>query len=42
MKRIELTDKEKERIHGPTHFKAIPTGRKLLYYIWYELTRNNQ
>lgn len=30
---------ERSRIGGATHFKAWPTGKKLLQYLWYELSR---
>ena len=39
MKRIEFPTKEQERIAGSTHFKAIPTGKKLLKYIFWEIRR---
>ena len=39
MKRIEFPTKEQERIEGQTHFKAIPTGKKLLKYIFWEIGR---
>ena len=39
MKRIEFPTKEQERIAGTTHFKAIPTGKKLLKYIFWEIRR---
>lgn len=30
---------EQARPHGDTHFKAWPTGKKLLAYLWFELRR---
>ena len=39
MKRLEFPTKEQERIAGTTHFKAIPTGKKLLKYIFWEIRR---
>lgn len=40
MKRIEFPTKERERIAGTTHFKAIPTGKKLLKYMLWEIRRH--
>ena len=39
MKRIEFPTKESPRLEGTTHFKAIPTGKKLLKYIFWEIGR---
>lgn len=39
MRRVEFPTKEEERIAGTTHFKAIPTGKKLLTYIFWEIGR---
>ena len=35
----EFPSVEKPRPHGDTHFKAWPTGKKLLKYVWQELHR---
>lgn len=40
LKRIEFPTKEKERIAGSTHFKAIPTGKKLIKYLLWEIGRD--
>lgn len=40
LKRIEFPTKEKSRVAGTTHFKAIPTGKKLLKYIFWEIKRD--
>lgn len=40
MKRIEFPTTESPRISGKTHFKAIPTGKKLLKYIIWEIGRD--
>lgn len=37
--RIEFPTQENPRIAGQTHFKAFPTGKKLLKYIWWEIRR---
>ena len=37
--RLELPVRESSRVQGETHFKAIPTGMKLLKYLWFELKR---
>lgn len=37
--RIEFPTKERIRIEGATHFKAFATGRKLVKYILWEITR---
>lgn len=39
LKRVEFPITELPRPHGGTHFKAFPTGRKLLGYLLFELTR---
>jgi glycosyltransferase involved in cell wall biosynthesis len=39
MKRIEFPVQESTRVGGETHFKAIPTGKKLLMYLVFELFR---
>lgn len=40
MKRIEFPTREQERISGTTHFKAFPTGKKLIKYMFWEITRH--
>jgi len=37
--RVEVPIREGSRLSGSTHFKALPTGIKLLKYIWVELRR---
>ncbi len=39
LKRIEFPVKELARLHGKTHFKAWPTGKRLIKYLWHECTR---
>jgi glycosyltransferase involved in cell wall biosynthesis len=39
--RAEFPCSERARLHGETHFKAWPTGKKLLAYLWFELRRHN-
>ncbi len=39
LKRIEFPTKERQRIAGDSHFKAFATGKKLLKYFWFELTK---
>jgi hypothetical protein len=39
LKRIEVPICEEPRLAGVTHFKALPTGLKLLSYIWMEFKR---
>lgn len=39
MKRAEFPVVESSRLSGETHFKALPTGKRLLSYLWYELFR---
>lgn len=41
LKRIEFPTIEKPRLAGETHFKAIPTGAKLLKYMWQEIKRKD-
>lgn len=41
IKRIEFPTKEIPRISGSTHFKALPTGIKLLRYLTWEIFRKN-
>ena len=40
-KRIEFPTKETARIAGETHFKAFPTGKKILQYILWEIFRKD-
>lgn len=42
MKRIEFPTKESERIAGSTHFKAFPTGKKLIKYLFWEIERDRR
>ncbi len=37
--RIEVPIEEFSRLEGTTHFKAWPTGVKILKYMWFELKR---
>jgi glycosyltransferase involved in cell wall biosynthesis len=41
IKRVEFPTKESPRIAGKTHFKALPTGWKLLKYLMRECFRND-
>ena len=41
IKRIEFPTKESPRIAGETHFKAWPTGKKILKYFIWEIFRKN-
>jgi glycosyltransferase involved in cell wall biosynthesis len=41
LRRCEFPTSEKPRVHGETHFKIWPTGKKLLAYLWFELRRPN-
>jgi len=36
---VEFPVQERQRLKGATRFKALPTGRKLLRYVWFELGR---
>ena len=38
--RIEFATTELSRGYGDTHFKILPTGKRLLSYLWFELFRN--
>jgi len=38
-KRLEFPVQEEERLDGESHFKAFPTGKKLLKYLWFEIGR---
>jgi len=40
IKRTEIPVIEMPRSFGSSHFKIIPTGLKLLKYLWYEWTKN--
>jgi glycosyltransferase involved in cell wall biosynthesis len=40
LKRAEFPTREVVRAHGQTRFKAIPTGKKLLGFLWAELRRD--
>jgi glycosyltransferase involved in cell wall biosynthesis len=42
MKQAEFPVEEKPRPSGSTHFKAWPTGKALLKYLWRELSRPAQ
>ncbi|MCK4662445.1 MAG: glycosyltransferase [Bacteroidales bacterium] len=42
IKMIEFPVEENNRVAGDTHFKAIPTGKKLLKYMWFELFRKEK
>lgn len=39
---VEFPTKEQERIAGSTHFKAFPTGKKLLKYMFWEIGRDKE
>lgn len=39
IKRIEFPTRENKRLDGNSHFKAFPTGKKLLKYLCYETFR---
>ncbi len=39
LRRCEFPTKEIARLHGETHFKIWPTGKKLIGYLWFELGR---
>lgn len=41
IKRIEFPVQETARVGGESHFKAFPTGKRLLKYIWFELFRRD-
>lgn len=41
LKRVEFPVKELPRTYGATHFKAWPTGKRMLAYLWHELRRKN-
>jgi len=41
LRRIEFPVSERARREGETHFRAFPTGRKLLRYLLFELTRRS-
>jgi glycosyltransferase involved in cell wall biosynthesis len=39
LRRVEFPVQERPPLSGETHFKAFPTGAKLLRYLWFELGR---
>lgn len=39
--RAEFPTTEIPRLHGDTHFKIWPTGKKLLTYLWFEWRRHD-
>ena len=39
--RIEFPTTEISRVYGETHFKLLPTGKRLLAYLWFELFRRD-
>lgn len=39
VKRIEFPTTESARIGGETHFKAFSTGKQILKYLWWEMSR---
>jgi hypothetical protein len=39
LKRVEFPTSETPRPHGETKFKILPTGKKLVKYLLFELTR---
>jgi len=41
LKMIEFPTTETRRIGGKTHFKALPTGKRMLKYLWFEFFRKN-
>lgn len=41
LRRVEFPVHERPRLAGTTHFKALPTGWKLLRYLWAELRRRS-
>ncbi|MDD5706852.1 MAG: glycosyltransferase [Kiritimatiellae bacterium] len=41
LRRCEFPTRESPRQHGMTRFKAWPTGKKLLAYLWYEARRRD-
>ncbi len=41
IRRVEFPTKENARIAGETHFKALATGKKLLRYLMWEITRKD-
>ncbi len=41
MKCVEFPTRERPRIAGETHFKAISTGKKLIKYMFWEMSRKD-
>lgn len=41
LQRCEFPTSETKRVHGTTHFKIWPTGKKLLAYMCYEVIRRD-
>lgn len=41
LKRVEFPTREKERLAGTSHFKAFPTGKRLLIYLLREIKRKD-
>lgn len=41
LRRCEFPTVELARPHGKTHFAILPTARKLLAYLWFELNRRD-
>jgi len=41
LNRCEFATREKARNYGDSNFKFWPTGRRLLGYLWFELTRKD-
>ena len=41
LKRIEFPTKERQRLEGSTHFKAFATGKKLIKYLIWEISRKD-
>ncbi len=39
LKRVELPIVERERLFGKTNFPIVPTAKKLLRYLYYEMRR---
>jgi len=38
--RIEFPTTENSRGYGETHYKILPTGKRLIVYLWFELLRD--
>jgi glycosyltransferase involved in cell wall biosynthesis len=41
LKCVEFPTTERKRSYGDTHFKILPTGFKLIKYLWFEFFRKN-